>query len=79
MEIKLRFAIDLSLPSDIVMGMNTTIKLSKSHQELFESCHLHCSVCMDDGGCSLQKKYKKELEKRLKRNVRDEEIRQLVL
>ena len=42
------------------------MKLSKKEQELFNSCHLHCLVCMSDGSCVLQKKYLKEMEKQRK-------------
>jgi len=55
------------------------ITLSKEHQKLFESCRLHCLVCMNDGGCSLQKKYKKFLEKKLKHPLRDSELWEKVL
>jgi hypothetical protein len=44
------------------------MKLTKKDQELFEQCRMHCSVCFYDGGCALQKKYKKAVEKKMRGN-----------
>ena len=51
------------------------MKLSKEEYEIFMDCRLHCAVCMLDGGCHLQKRYKKaknkSIEKRKTRNGND--------